>query len=377
MQNNYTIPAFSTPRYPLLPPLNKKAIFAPLVTHSMTEQQLTNPQEFNSLNLLELIFKHWKKLVIIAVVSAVISAAASFLIRPKYKSSVVFFPARQNSLSKSLLSENPSMSQDVLQFGEEEEAEQMIQILNSEEIRDKIIKKYNLMRHYDIDPDGKFPMTALRNEFDDNIKFSRTEYLSVKIDVLDTDPDTAALIANDIALLLDTVKNAIVHSRATEALKIVQGDLYAKEHRIKMLDDSLGTLRDKGVFDYEKQVERLIEAYGKAVVGGNGGAAAKLQSQLDTLGKYGRAFVTLRDQLIYDVENLSLIKKKYDDAKVDAESFMKSYFEVNKAFPAEKKTTPVRWLIVLVSMVSSLLLGVILLIGLENYQEYRRKQQKA
>jgi len=343
----------------------------------MTEQQLTNPQEFNSLNLLELIFKHWKKLVIIAIVSAVIAAAASFLIRPKFKSSVILFPARQNSLSKSLLSENPSMSQDVLQFGEEEEAEQLIQVLNSEEIRNKIVKKYNLMRHYDIDANGSFPLTKLRSEYDDNIKFSRTEYLSVRIDVLDTDPDTAAMIANDIAALLDTVKNTIVQARAKEALIIVQGDLYAKEARIKLLDDSLGTLRDKGVFDYEKQVERLIEAYGKAVVGGNGGAAKTLQSQLDTLGKYGRAFVTLRDQLIYDVENLSLIKKKYDDAKVDADSFIKSYFLVDRAYPAERKSSPVRWLIVLVSMVSSLLLGVIVLIGLENYQQYRRKQQQA
>lgn len=339
-----------------------------------TPQALTDPKEFNSLNLLGLIFKHWKKLAIIAVVAAVASAGASYLIKPKFKSSVILFPARQNSLSKSLLSENPSMSQDVLQFGEEEEAEQLIQVLNSEEIRNRIIKKYNLMRHYDVDPTGSFPMTKLRNEYEDNIKFSRTEFMSVRIDVLDTDPDTAALIANDIAALLDTIKNGIVQSRAKEALKIVQGDLYAKETRIKLLDDSLGTLRDKGVFDYEKQIERLIEAYGKAIVGGNAGAAKTLQAQLDTLGKYGRAFVTLRDQLIYDVENLSLIKKKYDDAKVDADSFIKSYFLVDKAYPAEKKSYPVRWLIVLVSIVSALLVGMIVLIGLENYKHYKADQ---
>ncbi|UPT68050.1 MAG: Wzz/FepE/Etk N-terminal domain-containing protein [Sphingobacteriales bacterium JAD_PAG50586_3] len=75
-----------------------------------TTQALTNPKEFNSLNLLGLIFKHWIKLAIIALVAAVVSAGASYLIKPKYKSSVILFPARQNSLSKSLLSENPSMS---------------------------------------------------------------------------------------------------------------------------------------------------------------------------------------------------------------------------------------------------------------------------
>jgi capsule polysaccharide export protein KpsE/RkpR len=233
------------------------------------------------------------------------------------------------------------------------------------------------MRHYDVDPTGNYPMTNLRNEYEDNIKFSRTEYMSVLIDVLDTDPDTAALIANDIAALLDTIKNGIVQSRAKEALKIVQGDLYAKETRIKLLDDSLNILREKGVYDYEKQVERLIEAYGKAIVGGNAGAAKTLQSQLDTLGKYGRAFVTLRDQLIYDVENLSMIKKKYDDAKVDADSFIKSYFLVDKAYPAEKKSYPVRWLIVLVSIVSSLLVGMVVLIGMENYRVYKAGQETA
>lgn len=336
---------------------------------------LVTPQEFNSLNLFELIITHWKKLALVAVIAAVVSAGASYLIKPKFKSTVILFPGRQNSISQTLLSENPGMNQDLLQFGEEEEAEQLLQLLNSEDIRDQIIKKYNLMRHYDIDPDGSFPKTKLYNEYDDNIKCSRTEFLSVKIEVLDTDPDTAAFIANDIAILLDSVKNNIVKARAMSGLKIVEADLKAKKAQIVQLEDSLLVLRKKGVIDYELQVERVSEAYGKALVGGNMGIANKLKQELDTLGKYGATFVTLRDQLEFDVENLSLIKKRYDDAKVDAESFVQSYFLVDKAYPAERKTTPVRWLIVLVSIASALLLSLLVLIGIENYKLIQARKQ--
>ena len=42
---------------------------------------------------------------------------------------------------------------DFLEFGEEEEAEQMIQILRSDEIRHHVIGKFDLMNHYQIDPE--------------------------------------------------------------------------------------------------------------------------------------------------------------------------------------------------------------------------------
>ena len=32
-----------------------------------------------------------------------------------------------------------------------------LQVLNSEPIRTRIIEKYNLMEHYEIDPEGKYP----------------------------------------------------------------------------------------------------------------------------------------------------------------------------------------------------------------------------
>jgi capsular polysaccharide biosynthesis protein len=107
-----------------------------------------------------------------------------------------------------LLLENPSSNTDLLEFGQEEQAEQLLQILYSYEIKMRIIKKYNLLKHYDIDSTSKYKMTRLFSQFKNNITFRRNEFMAVEINVLDKDPQYAADIANDIAALVDTEKKS-------------------------------------------------------------------------------------------------------------------------------------------------------------------------
>ncbi|HQH18137.1 MAG TPA: hypothetical protein PKZ43_01180, partial [Bacteroidales bacterium] len=66
-----------------------------------------------------------------------------------------------------------------------------------------------------------------------------------------------------------------------------------------------------------------------------------------------------RDALEFDKKQLSVLKTKYEEAKVDAEQELPGKFVVNSAFKAEQKSYPIRWLIILVSTLSSMLLGVV------------------
>ena len=110
---------------------------------------------FNTTNFLFFLYKWRKPLIIICLVAAVVSGGMSFLITPKYKSTVVLFPTSTNSISKALLADNFGGKQDIMEFGEEAQTEQLLQILNSNEIRGRAIKKFNLMQHYDIETDSK------------------------------------------------------------------------------------------------------------------------------------------------------------------------------------------------------------------------------
>src|SRR5882757_799501 len=92
---------------------------------------------FDSTSLFEFFWRWRKPLIIIGAAAVIISACISYMIPERFKSQVIMFPVQSNAISKALLTEDMSGKQDILQFGEEEQAEQMLQILNSDEIRNK------------------------------------------------------------------------------------------------------------------------------------------------------------------------------------------------------------------------------------------------
>lgn len=336
----------------------------------MTKMEVENKQglDFDSSNLLLFVLRWKKPLSILVVASALLSAIFSSpaFIPPKFKSTVIMFPTSTASISKSLLSKNNQSKEDLLSFGEEEQAEQLIQILNSDEIRNRIIQKYQLRAHYEIDSTEQYGETKLFKEYESNITYKRTEFQSVRIDVLDTDPVLAANMANDIAALVDSVKNRMQKERAFKAMAIAEAEYMEMKNYVKVLEDSLNRMREMGVNDYESMSERFNEYYAKAILENNTRAAEKLAEQLKILSKYGGAYVSIRDMLEHEKEQLSHLRAKYQEAKVDAEQSLPHKFIVNSAFPAEKKSYPIRWLIVLVSVVSTFIIALLSIIAYEN-----------
>jgi uncharacterized protein involved in exopolysaccharide biosynthesis len=162
------------------------------------------------------------------------------------------------------------------------------------------------------------------------------------------------------------VKNRMQKDRAFKAMRIAEAEYAEMKAYVKELEDSLNTLRGLGVNDYESMSERFNEAYAKAILEGKTQAAEKLSVQLKILSKYGGAYVSIRDMLEHEKEQLSHLRAKYQEAKVDAEQTLPHKFIVNNAFPAEKKSYPIRWLIVLVSTVSTFILALLVIIGYEN-----------
>lgn len=325
---------------------------------------------FDSSNLLLYLYRWRKPLIIIGLLAAVSSAIFSgpTFIQPKYKSTVIMFPTSTASVSKSLMAKNNASKDDLLSFGEEEQAEQLLQILNSDEIRTKIVNKYNLMAHYDIDSADQYKFTKLFEEYEANVTYKRTEFQSVRIDVFDTDPLQAANIANDIAALLDTTKNRMQKERAFKAMRISEDQYIFMKDYVKELEDSLNRLRQMGINDYESMAERFNEAYAKAILEGKTAAAKKLEERLKTLSQYGGAYVSIRDMLEHEKEQLSHIRAKYQEAKVDAEQTLPHKFIVNNAYVSEKKSYPIRWLIVLISVISSIMIALLVIIGFERFK---------
>lgn len=326
--------------------------------------------DFNSANFISFIYKWRKHLLWITLATIVLSLffSSSWFITPKYKSTVIMFPVSSYAISRALLMENPSPKSDILEFGEEEQTEQLLQILYSNEIRNRIIKKYSLMYHYGIDSTSKYKMTKLYDKYKDNINFKRNEFMAVEINVLDKDPQVAANIANDICSLVDSIKFRMQKERAMYGLKIVEQEYSSLQKYVKKLEDSLNVLRTLGINNYETQSEMYYRELAKDFASGNIRGQKAIQEQLAILAKYGGPYVSLRDALFYEKKQLSVIKSKFEEAKVDAQKAIPQKFVVDYAFKAEKKSYPIRWLIVLVSVVSALILTLLSIIILENFK---------
>jgi len=329
--------------------------------------KFSGAKDFDSSNLVVFLFAWRKPIIIVSFIAFLASVIFSspFFITPKFKSSVILYPTSTNSVSKALLSNTFGGKEDILEFGEDEQTEQLIQVLNSNRIRDRIITKYDLMNHYEIDDDSKYKYTRLFREYESNITFRRTEYNAVRITVLDTDPQQAADIANDIANLLDSIKIDMQQQRARKGFLIVEAEYLQRTNEIQIMEDSLTILRELGVHDYESQSEMINQQLAIEIAKGNSRGIEALEGKLEVLAKYGGPYVSLRDALEHDKKQLSIIKTKYEEAKVDAEEELPQKFVVSDAYRAERKSYPIRWLIVVVSTLAAFLLTVALIIIVE------------
>ena len=328
----------------------------------------TEQGEIDSLNLLKLINNHRKPFFIILLITALLTFifTGPRFITPLYKSTVILYPTASNSISKVLLSTNFTTNMDILEFGEDEQTERMLQILNSTKIRNRIIKKYNLMEHYSVNRDAKFRLTNLFDEYESKFKFRKTEYMAVKITVSDQDPVFAAKMANDVAELFDSTMNMMQKEVAIKAFRIVENEYTTLRSEVKAMEDSLDSLRRLGIHDYESQAEMINQQLAIELAKNNKNGIKALESKLEILAKYGGQYVSIRDNLEHERKQLSAIKAKYEEAKVDATQNLPHKFVVSEAFEAEKSSYPLRWLILLIAIFSTFVLLVIGLIILEN-----------
>ncbi len=331
-----------------------------------------SPNGFDSTTLLLLLWK-WRWRILIVLIATVIGASAvSLLIREKYKSTAIIFPAKSNTV---VLGKKFNVSQDINQFGEEEEAEQALQILNSAQVRDRIIARYDLMRHYGIDTTSKFKNTALVKEYHANVKCSRTRFGSITIEVLDYSPDTAALIANDIARLLDSAKNKMLHERAMEAFLIIEKEYLELQDEIKQLTDTMTRLSELGVVGSSQEQASLIESYGHRLNDRNPDKIKELEEQININRKYRVAYSSFAEQAELKNKRQDEMEATYMQAKVDATKPISHKFEVEPATKAEKKAYPIRWLIVFISTVSALFFMIFLIIVIEKIKELKQQSQ--
>jgi len=328
----------------------------------------------NNQNLLVLMYKWRKPLIIVSIIAFIVSVVTSFLIKETYQSTVTLFPSTINSVSKALISRDP-IKEDLLKFGEKEEAEQMFQILLSDKIRNQTIRNLNLIEYYGIDTTQSKWKTDLKETFQGNVTFNITKFAAIEINVLDYSPAMAAKIANEIANLLDTVTKEIKNQIALNAVHTIETEYSQKAELVKALQDSLTLLRILGINEFDSQVERYTEQLSIAILENKTNAIKELEKRLAVFSTHGDKFIYFRDKLFTEQKQLYSLALKLDEIKLDISTNVSSKFVIDYATPADKKHAPKRMLIVLISTMSAFLLAFVFLLLRDSISKLKLSEQ--
>jgi capsular polysaccharide biosynthesis protein len=314
--------------------------------------------------LIQFIWINRKKLLVFTFAAAVLSGVVAFLMTPLYLSTAVVFPAATSSVS---FSEQRNAKAAAMDFGEEEQAEQLVQILQSSRIRDKVVTEFDLMKHYQINANGANKYFKLNEAYNNHISFNRTRFGSIRIDVLDENPALAAKIANKIVDLIDTVKNEMIAERTVPAFKVNERKLAQMKRDRDAILRKLDSLADLGVIALDVR-SNLFQAY---VDSKNPEDRAELKKKIDINMKYGAMYDGLeymRNEKIVKIEDFNI---SYEQAESDANAKFNHKFIVERAVKADKKEKPKRSVIVLVSTVAAFFIGLFSLLLWEKYKELR------
>jgi tyrosine-protein kinase Etk/Wzc len=308
-------------------------------------------------NLLVFIWKNRKIILLITGTAAVVSLVISFFLTPLYLSQAVVFPAATSTVS---FSEQRNAKASSMDFGEEEQAEQLVQILKSSKIRNRLVQRFDLFKNYDIDLDDKNKNYKLNKAYEQHIQFNRTRYGSIEIDVLDKDPKLAAIIANTIVELIDTVKNAMVQERTIPAYEINKRKKDMLDSEMRKLQRQMDSLSNLGVVPIESRAN-LFQAYNESKSPAD---RTFFKEQIDINLKNGAHYDGL--QMLRDEEIVKLAKfeDSYDQAESDANTLFNHKFIVESAVVADRKDRPKKAIIVILAtmgtfffMIFALLIG--------------------
>lgn len=254
------------------------------------------------------VFLHWKKQIILFTLIAILASVIitmPFIMPPYFKSTQIFYLSNPESTDRAALF-NEKEAGGVGIFGGKEDVNRFLSILTSEQVKEAVIQKFDLKKHYQFDADN--PAVQLfytKREFSGNFKAIRNDLGALEVSIMDTDAQLASDMVRYIVAYSDTVyRNLLIENKG-----IILGLL-------------------------DKQIE---------------------EKQLTATDKTN----------LEELQKLRLIRDEY---KVSSSNTFKTIYTVEQATPAVKKTKPVRWMIVLGTAIGAFIVSIFIALLIESYK---------
>jgi hypothetical protein len=300
-------------------------------------------------NQLLLIMWKWRKILLIIFAAACIISyvfTGSKFIKPLYKSAAILYPINLSS------------------YSEESETEQMLQILESYDLKRAVIDSLDLYKHYHIDRDAPNAIERIIKKFDQRITVKRTQYESVRIEVLDRFPKHSFNILNEIIEAYNSLALKLVHQKAREVFIIKESLFKQKQHEVDSLRRLVDTLiHQTGLAEYNILKESMR------------GSFQYIHSQnapkgTDTILSEKSLDLFFNQKLLEnEIAILTELKREFENALSDTQKSLLFADVISEPVIPQKKTWPIRWLILLISIGSTMFVSFATILVIERVQK--------
>jgi uncharacterized protein involved in exopolysaccharide biosynthesis len=335
----------------------------------------------------------WKLLLLGSLSAGFIAVAGSFLMKPEFNAKATFLPPQQqqNAMS-SALSQLGALSSIAGAGGVKSPADQLVALMQSETLTQRMVQRFDLVRVYDVDTVGE-----AREELRERARIAAGKKDGlIGVEVLDQDPARAAAMANAFIEELRKFSGSLALTEAQQRrvffedqVKETRARLDAAQLALQRSGISAGTLKAEPRAAAEGFAKLSAELMGaeiklQALRTGRADSTPEVQSQLAVVAglrsrlaglesntqvgaddvDYLRRFREFKYQeVLFDV-----LSRQYEMARVDEAREGALIQVVDEAQPPERKVSPRRSVI---GIVTTLITGLLLTLAFISAELFR------
>ena len=307
--------------------------------------------------LLDTLKVHWKVILIMAILAGIAATIFTLpsLMPPRYTSTAVIYPVNIEPMS------------------DESETEQLLQLLADNDIKDEVINRFKLYERAELVPgtlEYNYWMDLLYQE---RVSIGPTRYESVEISCQDEDPVVAKEMVETILEVYNLEINESVRSKHDEYRRLVQGEMMQLKYLIDSLTTRIATLRtNSGVLDFGSQSERYAEGYMRLIErGGSKATMDKVEGLMADMASKGSEVEILQSILTGFQEEYATLTSKVAIERSKVIHELTYYMTVVEPQVADKKSYPVRWVILLMSVILAVLTTIIFLVAMDRWKSMK------
>ncbi len=280
---------------------------------------------FDLIDVIRIIQKKFKFIVLIGVACMVVATVFNFAKKKKYKAAAKFLVSNPLYVDRSTIFRNIE-TRYVDYFGGDDDLDRATALLNSDTVRDRIIRNCQFQDVYHSDINSNEGHAFLMQVFNKNFNVKRSEYKDIEVSYIAYDSMTAANVANmSVAVLTESYRKIFLDEKV--------GMAKALEDKIKELDTAIAKYTDSLVALRGTYGVTGIVSPNRQNMIGEGASHANSAAGLELV----QNVESIKDQLVIDRAHYISLKNEFTTTMNPSMPFIKV---ISRAVPPAGPSGP-------------------------------------